>query len=429
MELYDNNVTTVLSFLRTEKYSASIISMHKLCYKGLKDHLIELGEPYSLELAYQWLDDNKLIWGYRKHIGWWHCIAQLEDIYTQGYISLDNLGPRTSAYAMLSGTLRSELDDFLNVGLKNRKDNRYRISCSRFLLYLQNNGFDSICQIDYGCLFCFHNDDYHQSAASKDVYEDLIRVFLRYCAETGKCSIGFSLVLKKMILHKVIRIPDDELIKPKHSALSTIYWSLIERFLEELADIGYGKTVIKSAKHILTLLYIFLDMHHIQVYEEYIWLWFERVQPHLGTGWKQHRRSLCQFLHYVKTGSVVTAYTGDPAYIQSTDKLPDWASKSIHPYLDILRREGLQKSTITMHLSCCIRFCRYLQKLDLSGFSEITTSILQDLIFKTYIRLPKGRQHITAEYEPFSSTFMSKGLSVTLTFTKLFRLCRLQGHQ
>lgn len=362
MEQYDKNVSVILEFLVAENFSASVISLHRLCYKALRKHLAEEKMFYSSDAAYRWIDDNKAYWNYRQHTGWKPCVEQLEDVYAKGHISPDHLGARGSAYSLLSETLKTELDDLLNNGLDNPDDDRYRISCARFLLYLQNKGIQSISQLDHSGLLSFHKDDYHKSSISKDVYEDLIRVFLRYSSDHGKCSLGFSLALSKLLIHQIIEIPDTELPAANKTVLPDISWSTIERFLKEMANARYKKTVLKSTRHILTLCYIFLDMHSLSWTEENLWLWFEHVKPFLGTGWKQHRRSLCQFLHYLKTGIITTTYTGDPSYVPPIDRLPTWASDSICSYLALLEREGWKKSTITMYRSCCLRFCQYLQK-------------------------------------------------------------------
>ena len=203
------------------------------------------------------------------------------------------MGTRCSAYCLLSETLKAELDDFLDNGLVTPDDDRYRIACARFLLYLQNKGLQSISQLDYSGLLDFHKDDYHKSSISKDIYEDLKRVFLRYSSDLKKCSLGFSLALNKLLIHQIVEIPDAELSGTSPTVLPVISWSIIERFLQEMASARYKNTVLKSTKHILTLYYIFLDMHSFSRTEENLWLWFEHVKPFLGVGWKQHRHSLC----------------------------------------------------------------------------------------------------------------------------------------
>ena len=41
--------------------------------------------------------------------------------------------------------------------------------------------------------------------------------------------------------------------------------SEIDRFLESLSTKKYGLSVMKYSRHILSLLYIFLDMHHLGI--------------------------------------------------------------------------------------------------------------------------------------------------------------------
>lgn len=410
MEQYDKNVTVILEFLVAENFSASVISLHRLCYKALRKHLTEEKIFYSSDAAYRWIDDNKACWNYRQHTGWRHCVDQLEDVYAKGHILPDHLGVRKSAYCLLSETLKAELDDFLDNGVANPDDGRYRISCARFLLYLQYKGLQSISQLDYSGLLGFHKDDYHKSSISKDVYEDLIRVFLRYSSDHGKCPLGFSLALNKLLIHQIVEIPDTELPGTNQTEFPVISWSIIETFLKEMANARYKKTVLKSTRHILTLCYIFLDMHSFSRTEENLWLWFNHVKPFLGTGWKQCRRSLCQFLHYLKTGIITTAYTGDPSYVPPLDRLPVWACDSIRSYLALLEREGWKKSTITIHRSCCIRFCQYMQEHGINDFCEITTDTLQDFNRKDIHTTPEGKAAYNCRIRSFLIYLYEQGM-------------------
>lgn len=207
MEQYKTNVTVIMEFLKSEGFSSSVQSEHRLCYKDLQDYLSAFGVSYSHQAAYQWIENNKSAWNYRKYTGWRHCVDQLEDVYAQGYISPDHLGPRASAYTMLDGVFKTELDCFLHTGLDHPNDDRYRIACARFLLFLQRNGLQGIDQLDYEMLLRYHKEDYHKSSASKDVYEDLIRVFLKHLALQGKCTVGFSLALNKLLIHQIVRLP------------------------------------------------------------------------------------------------------------------------------------------------------------------------------------------------------------------------------
>ena len=159
-------------------------------------------------------------------------------------------------------------------------------------------------------------------------------------------------------------------------------------------------------------------MHSFSRTEENMWLWFEHVKPFLGAGWKQHRRSLCQFLHYLKTGIITTSYTGDPSYVSPVDRLPCWASDNIRSYLALLEREGWKKSTVTMHRSCCIRFCQYLQEGGINGFCEITTDTLQDFNRKDIHTTPEGKAAYNCRIRCFLIYLYEQGIVCNLYLYK-----------
>lgn len=96
------------------------------------------------------------------------------------------------------------------------------------MFYLQEKGLTSIEQLDYDTLLAFHEEDYHRSSKSKDVYEDLNRSFLRYHASAGHCAYGLELTLNKMLIHKIIRIEQTELIEPLSQEGYSINWLDIE---------------------------------------------------------------------------------------------------------------------------------------------------------------------------------------------------------
>ena len=200
MDQYDIHVNLVMEFLKTNGYSASVISAHRICYKELRRYLASTHTSYTLSESLAWLENNQNAWTYM-YTSRRLCIYQLEDVYISGTVSPDHLGPHASAYTMLIPELQEELDDFINNGQHVYGDGRYRISCSRFLYYLQKRAITSISQLNYELLLDFHADDYHRSSKSKDVYEDQIRVFLRYCSSKGLCSDGLAIALNKLMMH------------------------------------------------------------------------------------------------------------------------------------------------------------------------------------------------------------------------------------
>ena len=278
MEQYKSNVAAVMAYLKDEDFSASTISLHKLCYQGLEDFLIATDQPNSFGAAIQWIATNQPFWNYRKYTGYKHCIQQLEDVYRTGSILADHLCFRKPPYDLLCTDFRGILDSFISdCGYKD--DDRYRISCARFLLYLQNRGLRNIEDLSYGLILKYHEEDYHVSQKSKDVYEDLIRVFLRHLAAIGKCPFGLSLALNKLIIPQIIRFSDAELRECTAPDDFSLTWDDVLRFLSEMEKARYGSTVLNSSKHILTLLYIFPDMHHSGLNAALVWNWFHKSEP------------------------------------------------------------------------------------------------------------------------------------------------------
>lgn len=377
MEQYKSNVAAVMDFLKSEGFSASTISLHKRCYQELEEFLIATNHPYSYSIASRWMERNQASWDYRKYTGYKHCIQQLEDVWHDGRISPDHLCFRKPPYDLLASGFKGLLDSFLS-DCDFGTDDRYRISCARFLLYLQGRGVGSIKNLDYELLLKFHEEDYHVSQKSKDVYENLIRVFLRHLASDSKCPFGLSLALNKLLIPQIIRIPDEEMEHYPVLDSHPLAWEDVLRFLSGMEDARYGNTVLKSSKHILTLLYIFLDMHQTGINETLIWHWFHKVKPLLGTNWMQNRRTICQFLIFLDTGMVTTESTGNPGGTDSVETLPVWEKEPLSSYLALLKREGWQPSTIAMHKSSNLRFCRYLNGIDIRSFKEVTPEIVKE---------------------------------------------------
>lgn len=409
MERYEMNVAIVMDFLSNHSYGASVISGHRICYRELRDYLTGSNKPFSFDVACEWLDDNQDHWNYRKYTSFKHCINQLCDVYSMGTISKEHLGPQGSAYSLLSSEYKQLLASF-QASNTLYLDDRYRISCSRFLLYLQNNGVTSINQLSYEMLLQFHNQDFHRSCKSKDVYEDLIRSLLRFCSNKGLCSVGLSFALSKLLVHQIVTLDDiDPEIVDADNGVTITYDSVLE-FYERMNNARYSKTVLMSTKHTLNLMYIFLDMHQLKLSKKLMWHWFDTVKPLLKSNWKQARRSLYQFWIFTVFGEFVTEVTGDPSYVNSLQKLPEWQSIPLKEYLNLLKREGWKKSTITMQRSSNIRFCKFLASQDIKCFNEVTAVTIENFNMQDHHSTPEGKAAYNCRIRSFILYLFEEGL-------------------
>ena len=409
MEHYRSNVSSVMRFLRTEGFSASMISLHKLCYQELEAFLRIRGQPYSHEAAFQWLEANQTSWTYKRYTGYRHCVRQLDDVYSTGSIDKDHLGCRKPPYVLLTPEFKELLDSFMNDG-SYATDDRFRVACARFLLYLQSHGLTTVDSLDYELLLRFHEDDHHISQRSKDVYEDLIRVFLRYLADNGRCSFGLSIALSKRLIPHIIRISGDELRACTAPDDQMISWEDILRFLSDMRETRYRATALKSSKHILSLLYIFLDMHHVGLSDSVAWYWFYKLKPHLGSNYQQHRRSLYQFLLFLETGKITTSVTGDPRKVNPVEALPEWQKTALQGYLTLLKREGWQPSTVAMQRSSNLKFCRYLTCREIRCFKDVTPEILKDFNLQDVHQTPEGKMAYNCRIRSFIIYLYEEGL-------------------
>ena len=409
MEQYKSKVAAVMEYLKDEGFSASTISLHKLCYQGLEDFLAATDQPYSFGAASQWIAASQPFWDYRKYTGYKHCIQQLDDVYRTGSILADHLCFRKPPYDLLCNEFRGILDSFISdCGYKD--DDRYRISCARFLLYLQNSGLHNIEDLSYGLVLKFHEEDHHVSQKSKDVYEGLIRVFLRYLATTGKCPFGLSLALNKLIIPQIVRFSDAELKGCTTPDDVVLAWDDVSRFLSGIEAARYGRTVLKSSKHILTLLYIFLDMHHSGLNVALVWSWFHKTESLLGSNRKQYRRTLCQFLVFLDTGTIITDVTGDPGKASPMEMLPEWEKVPLSEYLALLKREGWQPSTIAMQRSSNLRFCRYLNGIGIQHFNDVTPEIVKEFNLQDEHGTPEGKAAYNCRIRSFIIYLYEQGL-------------------
>ena len=389
MNQYDSNVQKVMAFLVDHDYSPSHISLHRVCYREFRSFLVATEQMYSVEQTVNWLDSNKFKWSKRRYLGYSHCLEQLEDVYKANEIQPEHLSPQYSAYKHLIPSLKSELDAYLKY-CKSTDTPRYieekRVMCSRFLLYLQEHDIYSVSEISYTLMISFHEDDFHRTQKTKDVYEDCARYLLRYYAQMGKCNTGYSLILNKLLIHQVIILSDmsddhvNEMDFLREESLDfppTEFWDACREFQGIIKKYRYADTMRTCSLHTLTLLFLFLDMHNLGYTPRIAWIWYEEVKPLLGTNWAMSRRTLKLFEQFTQEGDInpLTTYTYKPT---NFDKLPDWCKEPLSSFLKLKVRESMTKSTVTMYRSANTRFCFFLVKKGLTSFDELTPEHLKE---------------------------------------------------
>lgn len=389
MNQYDSNVQKVMAFLVDHDYSPSHISLHRVCYREFRKFLVATNQMYSVEQILNWLNSNKSKWNRRRYLGYSHCLDQLEDIFKANEIQPGHLSPQCSAYKHLTPSLKSELNTYLEYCKSTDTPsyiNEKRVMCSRFLLYLQEHDIYSVSEISYTLMISFHEGDFHRTQKTKDVYEDCVRYLLRYYAMMGKCNIGYSLILNKLLIHQVIVLSDmsddhvneiDFLREESLDFPSTEFWDICQKFQGVIEKYRYADTMRTCCLHTLTLLFLFLDIHNLGYTPRIAWIWYEEVEHLLGTNWAMSRRILKLFEQFTQEGYInpQNIYTYKPTYF---DQLPDWCKEPLSSFLELKVRESMAKSTINMYRSASTRFCFFLVKKGLTSFNELTPEHLKE---------------------------------------------------
>ena len=75
-------------------------------------------------------------------------------------------------------------------------------------------------------------------------------------------------------------------------------------FIETLEKHGYVGTTRKLAKHILTALYLFLDIHSFGFHPDIMWAWFAENKGIMGRSWRHWQRILKFYEEYTLYGDI-----------------------------------------------------------------------------------------------------------------------------
>lgn len=389
MNNYDSNVAVVLDFLKANSYGTTAVCAHKRCYKQLKEFLITNNLEFNNDNCQQWYLKYResLPSGSTAYKGIGISIIHLQDVYEIGYIKPIHIVPSKAPYQVLPDSLRKELDIYLNSLSEDNYPEPYisaiRSSTSRFMLFLSNCGLSSVSECTYDVIFAFFLRDDQLLNRHKSHCDNAAKNILSFYSSKHEKLIGMSLALDILLIKHIVRdfyFLDNA--NRNEAILDCILfsWDDVCLFITELKQSGYKNTNIKASNHILKLLYIFKEMYSKPIDENIIWLWFDKTSELLGVSYKQHRRSLYQFLIYLKSKTIITAVTGLPNKKVAFDFICDSLRCPAEKFLTLLKREGRATSTINMYRSSITRFCSFVQNYGISKYIDITASVIVEFI-------------------------------------------------
>ncbi len=360
-------------------------------------------------------------------------ILPYENKPVEGYKN-QSYGSISTNYALLNNGLKQELDNYLITCLATDSE-RYiidkRSSCARFMNYLQERGIFSIGETGY-----LHVLDYHNRVsgkeASKAIEESRIRMMLQYYTSQNICRFGLSIVLGKLYFGQIVLLKDfsrehAEIVETHREASlefpTDAFMYSVEKFCEELEIHRYSNTVLKSSKHVLTLLYVFLDMHDLGYNAEIAQAWVEEINGLIGSSWRGWLRTLNQFNEFNQDGYIDPSrqyrYRKHPV-----ESLPAWYRLPLVAFLHLREQEGMAKSTITMDRSSCMRFCQFLIFCGISCFESVTPVVLTDFNKTDHHMTAEGKNAYNNRIRRFMEYLEDKGMiSSTMLHKALPSMC------
>ena len=178
---------------------------------------------------------------------------------------------------------------------------------------------------------------------------------------------------------------EESLVFPTEDLLSAI-----DSFINTLKNHYYSYTSLKTAKHVLIVLYLFLEIHQLGYHSHIVRVWFSEMQLFFSKDWRSWRRLLMLFDQYTQYGNIIPEEKFTYKQL-GLHMLPEWCVSQIIGYLTLLEREFHAQGTIRSYQYPCIRFCKYLINNGFDSFCCLTPELLLDFCSQDHHSTFKGK--------------------------------------
>ena len=316
-----------------------------------------------------------------------------------------------NAYSELSPGLRGELDKYLDtVSAGSLHGNR--AYCSRFLLLLQNEGLQTVPEIEMSDLISA--TDIVMSYKDKHDRESLLssaKRFLIFESQNGAVFASLPLMIKYYPRNQVLFLTDFSgndragIIAGQHNIEFSAegYHQCSEQIFRTMESMNYCHWHIVNLRKIADLHYLFLSVNSLSYSKETYLIWRNAFVNKIlhGPSVIQDTNKLLGFVEQWRTYARIIPEKNYRLKVLPYDMLPSWCRETLDAFLLLKQKEGWKPHTIQMYRSSVTRFCVYLVDNGVTSFSEVTPETVKQFNLQDRHKTPEGKNAYNSRIRKF----------------------------
>lgn len=205
---YDAAAMQLIDIHKSKKYATYIRNTDSQAVKDFRIFMDANIFAYSNDLALEWLKFQKLKWSHSKYLAFRRVLLSINELLCTKTLLTSCFSFHESKYSLPEwgeGLLSQYLQERKLEGCTTSTLDMIRNSCSRFIVFLDNNGILSENGITPQIIKNFQAQDNHSTVEGKNAYAIKIRGFLRFLSRNGLITETLELAVStEMAPHTTI---------------------------------------------------------------------------------------------------------------------------------------------------------------------------------------------------------------------------------
>lgn len=409
MTIYNDAVNKMSRLLKERNVCLYSRKAHENCYAELREYLHSINKRYSYAEARKWL--TEVVKNQESSAGFhakWNYIEQLEELISTGTVLQDHLLLTKSNYQKLSEHWKSELDRYMKFCEKKHTKGTNELikkHCSRFLIFLQSQGINSVHELSYEKICDFFEYEMPVKPDGRYLILSNSRLFLQYYVSIGECEPVLPMLLEEAVYKYVVLHNKDSLdlftdLQKTYTCKTWDVYNSIDDFVQEFEKLGYKNTVKYNAEHVIKCLYAFLSVNNLNYNINVAELWYNQIKSVVGNSYHSWIRIIKLFDLYIKGQkfNFLKKYTFRKS---RTSAYPVWCSLAVNDYLNWLRRSFHSESTVRSYKYVVYNFCDFVLSKKLDSFRNLTRELIKDFLiadFHSTVNGISGRNAVLRQF-------------------------------